>query len=188
MALLTFVLYPILFYLIIYSESFFFILLPERWSDAVIYFQLFCIIMFLRPIALVNLNIIKVLGKADILFKVNIFKRIIGIAVFLISAQWGLLAIIVGQIFVSFINCLITIFITKHFISYTYREQIIDIFPNFFMCFLTGIILYRFNTSMSLDPFLSILFGTIIMFGIYVLLSQLFKLNGLQLLKNKILK
>ena len=84
------------------------ILLTEKWSDCIIYLQIFCIAMLLDHITRLNLNLLQVKGRSDLYLRLEIIKRIVSITIMLIALPFGViylcLSLIGYSIFAFFVN------------------------------------------------------------------------------------
>ena len=84
------------------------ILLTEKWSESVIYLQLFCLGMLLDHITRLNLNLLQVKGRSDLYLRLEIIKRIVSISILLIALPFGLIylcfSLITYAVFAFFVN------------------------------------------------------------------------------------
>jgi teichuronic acid exporter len=118
---------PILITLMVVAEPFVRLLLTDKWAPMIPYLQLLCIAGFLYPIHLVNVQVLKAQGRSDLNFRLTVFKnslRIINIAV---MYRFGVAAIILGEVVLSFFALVINTYYTRHLIGYGLLEQFADI-------------------------------------------------------------
>lgn len=84
------------------------VLLTEKWTECVIYLQLFCIALLLDHITRLNLNLLQVKGRSDLYLRLEIIKRIVSIAMMLAALPFGIiylcLSLIVYSVFAFFVN------------------------------------------------------------------------------------
>ena len=103
-------------------------LLTEKWLPCVPFMQLYCIYYLFIPIQTVGLIVMKALGRSDTYLKIEIIKKVVGIAVLIVTIPFGVLAIAIGAVAASIFAALINVVPTKRFLSYTYKEQFYDFF------------------------------------------------------------
>lgn len=109
------------------------IMYGESWLPCVPFLQILCLDYALLQICTINLNLIKVKGRADIVLRLEIIKRVISVALMLAGAAISVEAIcwatvIYGQIAI-FINC----WYTGKIIDLTWWRQQKDYWPYIFM-------------------------------------------------------
>lgn len=126
---ISFVLFPVLLFLATMAKELFAAFLPSDWGGAVPYLQLLCVGALLYPLATVNLNIMKAMGRSDLLLWVSIAKKVvIGLAL-LATYRHGVMAILYGQVAASTINYGANSFYSAKLIGYSQKEQILDVLP-----------------------------------------------------------
>jgi len=118
------------------------VLLTDKWLQAVPYLQLLCIIGLFLPLSSVNLNILKVKGRTDIFFYLEIAKKIIITLAILITFRYGIYIMIFGQVCTSFIAHFLNIYYSGRLINYNIHEQLNDIAPYLFLSVGVGICIF----------------------------------------------
>lgn len=117
---------PIMLSLILIAEEGFRFLFGDKWLPSVPYFQILAIASIVRPISIYNLNILKVKGRSDLFLKVEIIKKIIGIASLLIGLPFGITGLVISLNIFSIISYLINMYYSGSLISYPIFEQLKD--------------------------------------------------------------
>ena len=101
-----YVIAPLFIFLIVMGEPLFRFLFTEKWAPAVPYFRLLCIVGMIQPFNFYNSNILNARGKAHLLFRLEVIKRIVlGCGIFIIY-RYGMYALIyleIGYFFLSFL-------------------------------------------------------------------------------------
>lgn len=170
--------FPIMFGLMVVANSLIEVVLTEKWLPIVLYLQLFCIIGILYPIQAINLNALNSIGRSDLYLKIDIINKVIIICTLVISFRFGIITVILGQIFNSFLALYLYSFYTgKHF-NYTFKSQLIDIIHplvlSIIMCFIIYLLEFFQIESSLILLLLQILIGVII----YILLCYYTKLDS----------
>ena len=140
MKLVLILVIPIMLALILLAEEWFKFLFGEKWLPAVPYFQILALASIVRPISEYNLNILKVKGRSDLFLKLEIFKKIIGVILLVISLNFQVIGLVISLTVFSFISFIINMYFSGKLISYSIFEQIRDTFNLYFL----GIIIYLF--------------------------------------------
>lgn len=124
------------------ADSLFRLLLTDKWAPSVPYFQLLCVAGLLYPLHVLNLNILKVKGRSDLFFRLEIVKKAFLVLALLLTYRHGILAMLYGSIITSIIAYLLNSYYSGHLIDYSHLDQIKDLFPSFTSAFLMGVGMY----------------------------------------------
>src|SRR5690554_8236595 len=113
--------------LIVVAKEGFVFLFGEKWLPAVPYFQILATASIVRPISSYNLNILKVKGRSDLFLKLEVIKKIIGVAAIAIALPFGVMPLVVSLTVVSYFYIFINMWYSGKLIDYLMGEQIKDI-------------------------------------------------------------
>lgn len=152
----TFLVFPLLLFTAAIANLIFDILLPEKWQGAVLYLQLMLVASVLYPLHSINLNILKVKGRADLFFYVGLFKKAVGIIVFVFTIQYDIVTVLIGQIIVSKINYLPNAYYSNKLIGYTLKEQLADFIPALIITSFIAAAVYSMQSKLALTPILEL--------------------------------
>ena len=103
------------------------LLLTDRWLFCIPFLQISCLTYALYPIHTANLQAINALGRSDLFLKLEVAKKIVGIMLLIISANFGVLAIAYTALLSGVISSYINAFPNKKLINYAYIEQLKDV-------------------------------------------------------------
>ena len=170
----TYFLYAFMIGLAVVAKPLVVLLLTEKWLPCVIYLQIGCAANLFRPQQFINNSIIKASGRSDLLLKLDIVKKAIGITLLIISAYFGILWIALSLVATYFISMMINIAPNRKILDYGYREQFKDVFGNLFLAVLMGLIIYPISL-LPMNYFLMIVIQVLGGVAIYVGLSILLK-------------
>lgn len=181
MQMVIFIIAPILIILAVIAEPVFRFLFTAKWLPAVPYFQILCITGILYPIHAYNLNILNVKGRSDLYLKLEVVKKIVVVITVVITIQYGIIALLYGQVFTSIIAFLINTHYTGKMINYNAWEQTKDVLPAILLSFVAGSItwvsdFYKFSDSPDL---LRIILGCLIGSFVYLVLAYILKIRSL---------
>lgn len=172
--LMSMILFPSILFIALVAGQLFELLLPEKWMPAVPYFQLLCLASVLVPLHSVNLNILKVKGRSDLYFYLEIIKKTINSITLLATYRYGVYAILIGQILTSIINYVPNSYYSSKLLGYGVREQMADFMPTLIISLLCSIIGYVFINHISFNPALSIMLVGVLFLFSFLLLSMIF--------------
>ena len=133
------------------------------------------------PVHAINLNVLNVKGRSDLFLKLEIIKKVLVTIVLVISVPFGIKAIIVGQIFTSYVALLINTYYTKRLIDYGFLEQMSDLYKVLFLSFAMGIIIYFIISFVHLDIF-KLIIGFFAGVLFYVSIAWMFNVGEIRLL------
>ncbi len=155
------------------------LLLTEKWLPCVPYMQIYCFTMAFYPIHSCNLQAINAMGRSDIFLKLEIVKKVVGIASLVIAVFCfdSPIAIAMTGIITSLISCFINAYPNKKLIGYSYAEQMKDILPSFALSVvMLGCVLAveRLKLASVLTLTLQVLVGV----AVYVALSALLRVEA----------
>lgn len=190
MQALLFFVFPAMLGCIACSDNLIVVLYTEKWLPASIYLKLACVLGILYPFHYINIDILKVYGRSDLILRLEIVKKTLFVLSLFLTYKFGIEAILVGQIVVGIIALFINSFYSGLLISYSVFDQLKDVFLIFILSVLMMTSVYFIglflNFSVVWILIIQILFGVIF----YVFFSYLLKISSLlffiDTFKNKI--
>ena len=157
------------------AEPLVLILIGEKWLPCVPYLQLMCFSCMLYPLNAMNLNIITVKGRSDLFLKLEIIKQLLYIPLVFTAIYLGIIALLIGDVIITFIGTYLNIHYSAKLINYTVKEQIMDILPFFLISICVSglvwcIIFLGWNNFATI--ILQIGVGALLTIGIYEMKKQ----------------
>lgn len=138
----SYVLSPFLIGFAVCAEPFVELLLTEKWLECVPYLQVVCFYQLLIPMSSANLQVVKSLGRGDVLLKLEITKRIAGVVILLISMQFGVFAIALGAAVATVFNGAMDVLASKKLVGYACFEQVKDFLGSVVISMVMGAAIY----------------------------------------------
>lgn len=145
-------------------------LIGEKWRPSIIYLQMLCFVGMMYPLHALNLNMLQVSGRSDLFLKLEVIKKILAVPTIVIGVFWGIKIMIAGMMVNTLIAYYLNSYWSGRFIGYSFREQVKDILPSFFLAlgmalsvYLIGIVI-PFNYLGKL--IIQIFIGAMLTFGI----------------------
>lgn len=129
----SFILMPLLAGLAAVAEPLTVILLTEKWLPSVPYMQIICFTFMMMPIEVDNLQAIKAMGRSDIALKLEIIKKVIGVALLIASIPFGVTTIAISLLIGAVINAIVDAIPNKKLLGYGVGRQALDILPALLM-------------------------------------------------------
>lgn len=102
------------------------LLLTDKWADAIIYLQIFSFAIMLDHLSVINLNLIKIKGRSDLILKLEIIKRIISFAILFAAIPFGVLGICISKIIYSIISTYINTYYNGKLFNLGFLAQFKD--------------------------------------------------------------
>ena len=87
-------------------------------------------------------NAIKAVGRSDIFLKLEIIKKIIGLASIILTMRYGVMAMALGLLVITPLNALINAFPNRKILNYSIKEQIKDLMPYILMAGAMGALVW----------------------------------------------
>lgn len=168
-----FLLFPVMMGIAVCANSIIAVLLTEKWSPAVIYLQLFCLIYAFYPIHTANLNAMKAMGRSDYFLKLETIKKVLGLGL-LFGMMWiSVEAIVWSLVIINLVSLVINTWPNRKILGYGFFEQMKDILPALISSVVMGFVVYLIYLSNGAGGFTlikQVLVGVVI----YVTLASIF--------------
>ena len=133
----AFIIFPLMMLLSAIADPLIRVVLTDKWAGCIILLQIICFSMMWYPIHSINLNLLQVKGRSDLFFRLEIFKKVIGVAIMCVTIPKGIIWMVSGGIFNSLIALVINTYYTGKLINIGYLRQMGDLLPiwgvSFFM-------------------------------------------------------
>jgi len=127
------------------------------------------------PLHSINLNILKVKGRSDLFLYLEIIKKAVHGITLLITFRYGVTAILIGQIVISFLNYIPNSYFSSKLLGYSVREQVSDFFPILFSAALASYSGYALNGLFNIHPVFTILIASLLMCSLYLAMVYVFQ-------------
>ena len=182
-----YILMPLLAVMAALSDQIIIILLTDKWLPSAYFFQIFCFSFMLSPVEMENLQSLKAIGRSDVVLRLEIAKRIIGLLILVISVPFGIYAIAYGFLISALLAAILNAYTNSKFINYFLVEQIRDVFPSFVMSivlFLAAFYFIKLTPNLSVwSQFLSV--SSVSMIA-YITISKIFGVESFVYIERQI--
>lgn len=174
----AFIVFPLMVGLSVLAEPLIIFVLSDTWSDAVVLLQIICFCMMWYPIHAINLNLLQVKGRSDLFLKLEIIKKIIGVAVLCVTVPIGLVAMCIGSIFSSIFCLVVNTYYTGKLINVGFWLQMRDLLPTLLLSLAMGVVVLL-SVWFIPSNLLKLIVGVVVGVIFYILVARLFKMEEL---------
>jgi teichuronic acid exporter len=124
------------------SGSMILFLIGEKWQESIVYLQLLAVSAILYPVGEININILQVKGRSDIILKLQLFKKLISIPLIIVGIMLGIKYLIVGIIISSFFDFFANSYYSGRIIGYSSWKQIENAFPSIIIMIIVAVLTF----------------------------------------------
>lgn len=125
------------------------VLLTDKWLPCVPFMQILCFSFMFSPVETENLQSIKAIGRSDIVLKLEIAKRTIGVVLLIIAIPIGLTAIAWSMVIGNIIAAMLNASPNRKLIGYSFSKQFMDVVPSLLM---SGLVFAVANAFIYFNP------------------------------------
>lgn len=174
--------FPAFFGLFVLAEPMIVVLLKEEWYDAIPIMRVFCIARFLAIWCSLNLNILKIIGRTDLLLRQQFFVIGSRVVILLFFFQDGIYYIALAELLSTSIHLFINAYFPGKLVRYNLGEQMKDSLPYFLMALLMSAGVYGIIELIQ-NPIVQLISGVSAGLVLYSGLMFVFRKNDIQYLK-----
>ena len=181
--LIAFILFPVMAILGAVSEPMIRVILTDKWLPTVPILQILCIVGAFYPLHAINLDILKIKGRTDILFRMQIIKQAIHVVMIIVCCRWGVIGLVWGEVVVNVISYYINTFFSKRFLGYSLGDQLRDLYSIVAISFLTLAFVVAVNYFIK-SQYLQLFVSPVLGVAFYVFLAYFFRIKELFSIKS----
>lgn len=161
-------------------------ILGEQWNGAIVYTQLLCIVAALYPLHAINVNVLNVKGRSDLVLKIGLIKNATSLLLLFGTLSFGVFWIIVGQIINSFVSLLPNTYYTVRLIDYGIKDQLLDVIKPVLAAVIAAFSVHLIVIFSDLAPFYLLVVGSFGGIVIYSLLCRFLRVNAFEKILSRI--
>lgn len=173
-----FAIFPLMMGLAALAKPLIILLLGEKWGPSVVLLQILCLGLMLDPICNINLNLLYVKGRSDLVLKLEIIKKTIAITILVVSIPFGLVGLCIGRVLYGTIATLLNMTYTKRFIDLTIWGQTKLILPSLALSLIMAAGSYCM-TMIELNYALQLFIGVFVGLILYLVPAKIFKMDAM---------
>lgn len=133
-----FLLYPLLVVIAVIAEPLIEIMIGAKWLPCVPMLQVLCIGYMFSPLTHINLNLLYVKGRTDLVLKLELMKKPIGFAILFATLPFGIYALVIGKAFYELIAFSFNCYYTGKILNYGELKQLKVLLPVFIQVAIMG--------------------------------------------------
>lgn len=130
----AYVVFPLMMFLLATADPLIRWVLTDKWAASVPYLRVLCFSLMWYPIHSINLNLLQVKGRSDLFLRLEVWKKLIGVATLCVTVPMGLLAMCYGRVFTSLVSLAINTYYTGRLIEVGFWRQMRDLWPILVNC------------------------------------------------------
>lgn len=143
-----YILYPVLVCMAVTAEPLVIVLIGEKWLPCVPIMQVLCIGYMFSPLTHINLNLLYVKGRTDLVLKLEFIKKPIAFLILFASIPFGIIVMVIGKAIYEFIAFSFNCYYTGKILNYGEWKQLKLLLPTFINCAVMAAVIY-----LSMLPF-----------------------------------
>ncbi|MEC5156971.1 lipopolysaccharide biosynthesis protein [Chryseobacterium sp. MP_3.2] len=164
--------FPLFFILAIVAQPLIIVLFSEKWAEMTDIFIIFCIAYTFYPITVNNMMIFQIKNKTALFLRIEIFTKIIGVTILLLTYKHGLVALAYGILVNQFLQFLISSLFIQKLLDRKNIDQIKVVISFYLFSFLL-LFFSKYYMNLLRD---NILLNLLIGFGISLILYLVYYL------------
>ncbi len=153
-------------------------LITEKWAPCIIILQILCFAFLWDGIIRINLNLLYVTGRSDLVLKLEFVKKCLAFTILFISVFFGIIGMCIGRVVYSIVAFYMNTYYTKKILNYGFWTQVKEILPSFLISISMMFIALSISNYV-ISPILSLVISLIVCPIYYLSLSYLFRISSL---------
>lgn len=166
----SYILFPLVLLMMVLARPFVLLVLTDKWSECVIYIQIFSISMLTSAAGAINLNLLQAVGRSDLTLKAEVLKKFTGFAVVFTMLFLGPLALAIGSTIFNIFCYAINLYYAKKVVGLKYTDQLRDLYP-YLLCAIAMAIAIYLISFMIQNNMIVLIMGAVVGTIIYYLLT-----------------
>jgi O-antigen/teichoic acid export membrane protein len=128
-AVVAFLIFPLMLGLSAIAPNLFALLLGERWMPTVPYFEVMCLIGLFAPLTMVATNLLKTLSNGAIIVRLEVIKRLLMTVMLLVTIPCSVMAVTWGMVAMALVELLLNLFAVVRIGKLSLRSLSQSLFP-----------------------------------------------------------
>lgn len=185
----SYIVVPVMFCLALIAPVLVPVLLTEKWLPAVLVMQLFCVYYSIQPIQTTNVQVISSLGRSDVVLKIDVIKRVAGLAILLVFAFVfkSIYAVTFGLVIDAVICVFVNAISTGSLLGFGLKEQLLQIVPSYILSGCLFFVLTLAGACIT-NELLRMALQVALFFPVYFFVSKMLKLYGYRCINDAVLE
>lgn len=134
----SFFIFPIMIILAVIASPFVKVVLTEKWMNMVTLLQILCLSYMWDHLNLLNLNLLYVKGRSDLVLKLELIKKLLAVLILIVTIPYGVIVMCYGLVLYSLIAFYLNAYYTKRLLMLSFFIQLKDVLPFIFASLVSG--------------------------------------------------
>lgn len=178
--LICIIIFPVFIYLSLFAEPLVYYGLSIRWIEAVNIIKILAIAVIFYPLTVNNMILFQVKNKPTQFLYLEIISKVIGIIIFFVAIESGIVALCFGLLLQQFIHFIISSLCVQILLKGNLFTQMILILPFILYGLIIWLIVSFIEYKFSNNYFLILLVGSAVFFGYYGFVYFVFLKNSVR--------
>ena len=165
------------------AEPLIYCLIGPQWNVAATFLPLICISMSLYPLHSINLNMLQIQGRSDILLVLEIVKKFVSLIPLGLGVYLSIYWMLIGSIFAGIVSFFLNSIYTGRSVGYSSWTQIKDVAPSYGIGFLIAFSVYFFK-YLPISYWFVLSVQLIIGALVFIIACKIFRVNEYEELKS----
>lgn len=188
MQLMMFLIAPIMMLLAALAPTLISLAFDEKWQGSVPYLQLLCIVGMLYPVHSLNINLLNVKGRSDLVFKVGLVKKAVNLTMLFMAIPYGVLGIVASQVIATFLSLLPNTYFSAKLVGYSLSEQVKDVIKPIGAAVVAGALAWLLADNLQTHQAVTLILCGLTGAGAHILLSFFVRAEGALMLCGQVSK
>lgn len=173
----AFIMFPIVLMLASIAKPLVIVLLTDKWSECITLIQILSFAYVFDGISVININLLSVKGRSDLVLRLEIIKKSIAFSILFISMFFDLNGICIGLVIYGCIAIVLNTMYTGKLLGYGMKKQSSDIGVYLIISTITAIFVAPLGYVIS-NCYISLFVSLLLYPTIYIGLSKMFNLSA----------
>jgi teichuronic acid exporter len=121
------------------------VLITDKWLPSAGLIPIFCVAGAVNVLDSIHLNALMALGRSDLFFRLEMIKKCLIVLAIVSTYHYGILGLVWGQTCAAVLCYFINAFYSVRLLSYSWREQFLDLLPYLSITALMGVVVVAAN-------------------------------------------
>ena len=139
---IAFIIFPTMAIVCALAHPIILTLFGEKWAASAFYLAMLCYPCMLVPICTANFSLLQVVGRSDLVLRLEIITKIMGTVMLLITLPISIKAMCIGTIVNVTLCILVNTYYTSRFIDLSQRDQLFDLLKPLICCIALATIIF----------------------------------------------
>ena len=162
------------------------LILTDKWLPSVYFMRVFCAAYAFYPIHTANINAIKAMGRSDLILKLEVIKKVLGILAVAATMFVSVKAMALSLLFISLAELIINSWPNSKLLGYGFWEQMKDLFPQALLAMVMGLLIYCVSFA-GFKEIVTLMIQVALGIFVYVSGSVMFRIESFYYCKKTVL-